>query len=158
MKEWTSVVGSWQIIPDKNSDLTQVDLNMFMLEISDSIYVGKASYPINFENPESGKNLLTGIGMGRFMNNIKFLYNKHYNIKPILKAWDKIKHKGKFYLWLEYQEWDSKHNLLEENMHEILIFDPDKEYPEHKSDTDIVLTVLFDIKDVNRALKYYRRN
>ena len=42
--EWTSVVGSWQIIPDKNSDLTQVDVNMFMIEISDSIYIGKANY------------------------------------------------------------------------------------------------------------------
>lgn len=153
MEEWTSVVGSWEIIPDKNSDLTQVDVNMFMIEISDSIYVGKANYPINFENPESGKNLLTGIGMGRFKNNTRFLYSKHYNITPILKAWDKIKHKGKFYLWLEYQEWDSKQKLIEENMHEILIFDPEKEYPEYRSGTDIVLTVLFDIKDIDHALK-----
>ena len=45
--DWTSAVGSWQIIPDKNSNLTQVGLNMFMIEISDSIYVGKANYPIN---------------------------------------------------------------------------------------------------------------
>ena len=151
--DWTSAVGSWQIIPNKSSNLTQVDLNMFMIEISDSIYVGEADYPINFENPDSGKNLLTGIGMGRFMNNTRFLYNKHYNITPILKAWDRIKHKGKFYLWLEYQEWDSKQNLIEENMHEILIFDPEKEYPEYRSGTDFVLTVLFDIKDIDYALK-----
>ena len=153
MEEWTSVVGSWQIIPDKNSNLTQVDVNMFMIEISDSIYIGKANYPINFENPESGKNLLTGTGMGRFINNTRFLYSKHYNITPILKAWNKIKHKGKFYLWLEYQEWDSKQKLIEQNMHEILIFDPDKEYPEYRSGTDVVLTVLFDIKDIDHALK-----
>ena len=151
--DWTSVVGCWQIIPDKNSNLSEIDLNMFMLEISDSIYIGKANYPINFENPTSGKNLLTGIGMERFINNTRFLYSKHYHITPILKAWEKIKYKGKFYLWLEYQEWDSEQKLIEENMHEILIFDPDKEYPEHRSGTDIVLTVLFDIKDINYALK-----
>lgn len=151
--DWTSVVGNWQIIPDKNSNLTQVDLNMFMLEISDSIYVGKANYPITFNNPETGKNLLTGIGMENFRQNTRFLYSKHYHITPILKAWNKIKHKGKFYLWLEYQEWDSKQNLIEENMHEILIFDPDKEYPEHRSGTDIVLTVLYDQRNINYALK-----
>lgn len=153
MTEWTSVVGDWQIIPDKSSNLTTVDLNMFMLEISDSIYIGKANYPIIFKNPDSGKGLLTGIGMERFINNTRFLYNKHYNITPILTAWENIKHKGKFYLWLEYQEWNSEQHLIEDNMHEIIIFDPDKEYPEHHSGTDISLTVLFDIKDVNRALK-----
>ena len=151
--DWTSVVGNWQIIPDKNSNLTSVDLNMFMLEISDSIFVGKANYPINFKNPESEKGLLSGTGMERFRNNTRFLYNKHYNITPILEAWNKIKHKGKFYLWMEYQEWDSNQKLIEENMHEILIFDLDKEYPEHKTGTDVVLTLLFDIKDVNSALK-----
>ena len=42
--DWTSVVGSWQIIPDKNSNLMSVDLNMFMLEISDSIFIGKSNF------------------------------------------------------------------------------------------------------------------
>lgn len=151
--DWTSVVGSWQIIPDKSSTLTSVDLNMFMLEISDSIFIGKSNYPITFQKPESGKNILTGIGMDNFRNNTRYLYHKYYNITPILEAWEKIKHKGKFYLWLEYCEWNSNQKLIEDNMHEILIFNPDKKYPEHRFGNDIMLTLLFEVKDIDYALK-----
>ena len=91
--------------------------------------------------------------MDNFRNNTRFLYHKYYHITPILEAWEKIKYKGKFYIWLEYHEWDSNQKLIEDNMHEILIFDPDKKYPEHRFGNDIMLTLLFEVKDIDYALK-----